>query len=112
MLKCGAKSPQQGILVLWSGVDSSIRFRHPPGSLEKLRAKHAIVVDVRGIGLMVGMGLSIPAGEIVKQGHARGLLLNVTHDTVLRFVPPLVVTESEIDAAVAILDELLAGAGS
>jgi acetylornithine aminotransferase len=82
------------------------------GKLERLQAQHAIVEEVRGIGLMVGMSLRIPAGEIVKQGHARGLLLNVTHDTVLRFVPPLVVTESEIDAAISILDELLAGAGS
>jgi acetylornithine aminotransferase len=81
------------------------------GKLEGLKSRHTIVQEVRGIGLMVGMGLSIPAGEIVKQGHARGLLLNVTHDTVLRFVPPLVVTEAEIDEAIAILDELLAGAG-
>jgi acetylornithine aminotransferase len=80
--------------------------------LEALQAKHAVVADVRGIGLMVGMNLTIPGGEIVKQGHARGLLLNVTHDTVLRFVPPLVVSEAEIDAMVAILDELLAAAGS
>ena len=80
------------------------------GKLEKLKAKHAIVVAVRGIGLMVGMNLSIPGGDIVKRGHARGLLLNVTHDTVLRFVPPLVVTEAEIDEGIAILDELLADA--
>lgn len=78
--------------------------------LNELKARHAIVTEVRGIGLMVGMGLSIPAGEIVKQGHARGLLLNVTHDTVLRFVPPLVVTEAEIDEAATILDALLADA--
>jgi len=78
--------------------------------LEGLRAKHAIVTEVRGIGLMVGMNLTIPGGEIVKQGHARGLLLNVTHDTVLRFVPPLVITEAEIDEGTAILDELLATA--
>jgi len=78
--------------------------------LEGLKAKHPLVQDVRGIGLMVGMGLSIPGGEIVKQGHARGLLLNVTHDSVLRFVPPLVVSTAEIDEAVSILDSLLADA--
>jgi len=78
--------------------------------LRGLQARHAIVREVRGIGLMVGMGLSIPAGEIVRQGHARGLLLNVTHDTVLRFVPPLVVSTAEIDEMTAILDDLLAGA--
>jgi acetylornithine aminotransferase len=79
--------------------------------LAELQTKHPIVQEVRGIGLMVGMNLTIPGGEIVKQGHARGLLLNVTHDTVLRFVPPLVVTASEIDEAVTILDGLLADAG-
>jgi acetylornithine aminotransferase len=79
--------------------------------LEGLQAKYPMVQEVRGIGLMVGMNLTIPGGEIVKQGHARGLLLNVTHDTVLRFVPPLVVTASEIDEAVTILDDLLAAAG-
>ncbi len=83
------------------------------GRLEELKARHAIVREVRGIGLMVGMSLTVPGAEIVKQGHARGLLLNVTHDTVLRFVPPLVVSAAEIDAMLAILDELLAvNAGS
>jgi len=83
------------------------------GRLEELKARHAIVREVRGIGLMVGMSLTVPGAEIVKQGHARGLLLNVTHDTVLRFVPPLVVSAAEIDAMLAILDELLAAnAGS
>lgn len=80
------------------------------GRLRELQEKHAIVEEVRGIGLMVGMKLAIPGGELVKQGHARGLLLNVTHDTVLRFVPPLVVGREEIDAMIVILDELLAGA--
>ena len=79
--------------------------------LRGLQARHAIVREVRGIGLMVGMGLSIPAGEIVKQGHAAGSLLNVTHDSVLRFVPPLVVSTAEIDEMTAILDGLLADAG-
>jgi acetylornithine aminotransferase len=81
--------------------------------LEELQVRHPVVEAVRGIGLMVGMKLTIPGGDLVKQGHARGLLLNVTHDTVLRFVPPLVVSEAEIDAMTAILDELLAaGAGA
>ena len=75
--------------------------------LEGLQAKHSVVEAVRGIGLMVGMKLTIPGGNIVKQGHARGLLLNVTHDTVLRFVPPLVVGEAEIDEMTAVLDGLL-----
>ena len=76
------------------------------GELTALGKKYSFVKDVRGIGLMIGMGLTIPAGDIVKAGHKRGLLLNVTHDTVLRFVPPLIVTKQEINRMIEILDEL------
>ncbi|HBA72856.1 MAG: acetylornithine aminotransferase [Geobacteraceae bacterium GWC2_55_20] len=78
------------------------------GELETLGKKYPFVKDVRGIGLMIGMGLSIPGAEIVKKGHARGVLLNVTHDTVLRFVPPLVVTKQEINTMIGILDGIFA----
>jgi len=78
------------------------------GELEKLGEKYSFVKDVRGIGLMIGMGLSIPGAEIVTKGHARGVLLNVTHDTVLRFVPPLVVTKQEINMMIEILDGIFA----
>ncbi len=71
--------------------------------LEKLRQRFDFIREVRGIGLMIGVSLAIPGGEIVKKGHARGLLLNCTHDTVLRFVPPLVVTKVEIDEMILIL---------
>jgi acetylornithine aminotransferase len=78
------------------------------GELEILQHKYPFVKEVRGIGLMIGMALDIPAGDIVKKGHDRGVLLNVTHDTVLRFVPPLVVTKQEIDAMIIILDGIFA----
>lgn len=78
------------------------------GELETLAKKYPFVLDVRGIGLMVGMGMTIPGAEIVKKGHARGVLLNVTHDTVLRFVPPLVVTKQEINTMIEILDGIFA----
>ncbi len=78
------------------------------GELERLKEKYPFVMEVRGIGLMIGMVLTIPGADIVKQGHARGVLLNVTHDTVLRFVPPLVVTKHEIDRMIAILDGIFA----
>jgi acetylornithine/N-succinyldiaminopimelate aminotransferase len=80
------------------------------GELEALQHKYPVVKEVRGIGLMIGMALDVPAGEIVKKGHERGVLLNVTHDTVLRFVPPLTVSKQEIDRMIAILDGLLAEA--
>jgi acetylornithine aminotransferase len=77
-------------------------------ALKTLGKKYPFVTEVRGIGLMIGMGLAMPAGEIVKKGHERGVLLNVTHDTVLRFVPPLTVSKAEIDEMVGILDGILA----
>ena len=78
------------------------------GELETLGKKYPFVKEVRGVGLMIGMALNIPAGDIVKKGHERGVLLNVTHETVLRFVPPLVVTKQEINAMIAILDGIFA----
>lgn len=74
------------------------------GELETLGGKYPFVKEVRGIGLMIGMSLSIPGGDIVKKGHERGLLLNVTHDTVLRFVPPLTVSKQEVNQMIQILD--------
>jgi acetylornithine aminotransferase len=79
------------------------------GELEAMGRKYPFVKEVRGIGLMIGMVLGIPGGEIVKKGHEQGVLLNVTHDTVLRFVPPLIVTKQEIDSMIRILDGIFAG---
>lgn len=74
------------------------------GELEMLGRKYSFVKEVRGIGLMIGMALTVSAGDMVKKGHARGLLLNVTHDTVLRFVPPLIISKQEINRMIEILD--------
>jgi len=74
------------------------------GELDTLGKKYSFVKEVRGIGLMIGMSLSIPGGDIVKKGHERGVLLNVTHDTVLRFVPPLTVSKQEVNQMIQILD--------
>jgi acetylornithine/N-succinyldiaminopimelate aminotransferase len=82
------------------------------GELEALQHKYHFVREVRGIGLMIGMALDILAGDIVRKGHERGVLLNVTHDTVLRFVPPLTVTKQEIDQMIKILDSIFAEVGA
>ena len=78
------------------------------GELQKLAGKYSFVKEVRGIGLMIGMALTIPAGDIVAKGHERGVLLNAVHDTVLRFVPPLIVTKQDIAKMITILDGILA----
>ena len=76
--------------------------------LGTLAKKYPFVTGVRGIGLMIGMSLTIPAADIVKKGHERGVLLNVVHDTVLRFVPPLIVTQQDVTRMITILDGILA----
>ncbi len=80
------------------------------GKLEGLRSRFPFIKEVRGRGLMVGVDLSIPGKQIVLDAMAGGLLLNCTHDTVLRFLPPYIVTEKEIDRAVRILQKALKAA--
>lgn len=77
------------------------------GELEALKQQFDFITDVRGIGLMIGMELSIPAGDIVKKGHERGVLLNVAQDKVLRFVPPLIVSKAEVNEMITILTGIL-----
>ena len=75
--------------------------------LEELRSRHRTIKEVRGRGLMIGMELEVPGAKLVEKCLEKGLVINCTHDTVLRFVPPLIVEEKEIDQAIRILDEVL-----
>ena len=76
--------------------------------LEQLKDKYPFIREVRGRGLMIGMELDIDGGPLVVAAMEKGLLINCTVGKVLRFVPPLIVSCTEIDAALAILDEVLA----
>jgi predicted acetylornithine/succinylornithine family transaminase len=78
--------------------------------LQHLASKHAVVKQVRGFGLMLGLELNVPGKQLVLDGIGRGLLFNCTHDNVLRFLPPYIVTEKEVDRAIGILDRLIAKA--
>jgi acetylornithine/N-succinyldiaminopimelate aminotransferase len=79
--------------------------------LQDMAAKHAAIKEVRGFGLMLGVELTIPGKQIVLDAIAQGLLINCTHDTVLRFLPPYIATEKEVDQAVKILSKVLDKAG-
>jgi len=61
------------------------------------------VKDVRGYGLMIGIELDRPCGAIMQQALDAGLLLSVTADSVIRLVPPLIITPAEADEIVSIL---------
>jgi predicted acetylornithine/succinylornithine family transaminase len=75
-------------------------------SLETLARKHSFVKEVRGCGLMLGVELAIPGKQFVLDAMAEGMLINCTHDTVLRFLPPYIITEKEVDRAVRVLSKL------
>jgi len=71
--------------------------------LEELRRQFPFIREVRGEGLMIGVELAFPGKQLVLDAMEQGLLMNCTHDTVLRFLPPYIATEKEIDRAIGIL---------
>jgi len=75
--------------------------------LQELARHFSFIKEVRGFGLMIGMELDVPGRQIVLDGIAEGLLFNCTHETVLRFLPPYIITEQEIDRAVKTLTKVL-----
>lgn len=75
--------------------------------LEALKDTHDCIIDVRGHGLMVGVEVNYECGELVEKAQEKGLLINVANGTVIRFVPPLIITKEELDKVVEIIDEIL-----
>jgi 4-aminobutyrate aminotransferase len=90
---------------------------HFMGRLRELQSRHAVIGEVRGKGLMIGMELVSdpvtrrPARELcdqfINRAYENGLLLLSCGQSTVRFMPPLVVSAAEIDEAVAILDATL-----
>jgi len=74
--------------------------------LINLKKRYAFIQDVRGIGLIIGAELAFEGKEIVERCLERGFLINCTAGTVLRFLPPLIVTREEIDRLLTSLDEI------
>jgi len=81
------------------------------GKLDSLAAKHGCIREVRGMGLMLALDLDSPdtAKAAVQQLLDRGILINRTHETVLRFLPPYVIQKKHVDQVVRALDEALGG---
>lgn len=67
------------------------------------------VTDIRGVGQMTGIELDRPCGELVAQAQAKGLLINVTQERVIRLVPPLVLSAAEAKEMASILAPLIRG---
>ena len=75
--------------------------------LEKIKAKYSFVTDARGVGLMQGIELDRPVGDIVGKCINSGLLLVNAGKNVIRFVPSLIVSKEDIDKAMEILVKVL-----
>ena len=71
-----------------------------------LKGRHAVIEDVRGRGLLLGMKLKVDGAPIVKQCMQAGFLINCIQDRILRFIPPLIITRKEIDQLIACLDNI------
>ncbi len=72
--------------------------------LEEIKESYPFIKGVRGRGLIVGLELNVPGAKFVSKCLERGAIINCTHDTVLRFVPPLIAGRSEVDEMIGILD--------
>jgi predicted acetylornithine/succinylornithine family transaminase len=80
--------------------------------LRALAAKHAIVKEVRGAGLMWGVELTRDAGAVVPAALERGVVVNRTAERVVRLLPPLVITEADADEALNRLDAAFGAVGA
>ncbi len=95
--------------ILADGFLENVRTRgaYLRGRLEELAARHGIIREVRGLGLMQAVDLHKPGADIASAMREEGVLVNCTSDTVLRFLPPLVVSDAETDEMVSVLDKVL-----
>jgi acetylornithine/N-succinyldiaminopimelate aminotransferase len=95
---------QQNLLAHINDVGSFFR-----SELQSLATRHDCVVDVRGIGLMLGLELNSAelAQRVAAQMMERRIIINRTSDTVLRFLPPYILERKHVETAVNALDELL-----
>ena len=79
------------------------------GKLRELQSKYKIVREVRGLGLMIGVELRVDVLNVILGMIQKGVLVLDAGKTVMRFLPPLIITEKDIDTVVAVTDEVLEG---
>jgi acetylornithine/succinyldiaminopimelate/putrescine aminotransferase len=86
--------------------------KHFEQRLKALAARHTFVKEVRGSGLIWGLELTRDAGPVVPAALAKGVIVNRTAETVVRMLPPLVITEPDVDEALNRLDAALTVVGA
>lgn len=75
--------------------------------LNEVKAKHSDIVDVRGLGLMCGIEFNHPVGDIVKKAMENGVIMISAGKNIVRLVPPLVITKSDVDKFISVLEEVI-----
>jgi acetylornithine aminotransferase len=77
--------------------------------LRRLQSKYAFIREVRGKGLLIGLDLTCEGMPVVKACMEQGFLINCTQEHILRFIPPLIIKEEDIDSLVSCLDSVFQG---
>jgi predicted acetylornithine/succinylornithine family transaminase len=75
--------------------------------LTELMREFPFITEVRGYGLMIGVETGFPCKHLVLEGMKQGILFNVTHENVMRFLPPYILTEQDVDRAILALRTVL-----
>ncbi|MEX2649823.1 MAG: aspartate aminotransferase family protein [Alphaproteobacteria bacterium] len=87
-----------------------VAARRLRAGLDKCVLRHPkVLAEARGLGLLLGVRAIVPQNDLIEALRARGLLTVGAGDNVVRFVPPLIVTDAEIDEALGILDDACKG---
>jgi len=89
---------------LWEAAEK--KGNYFKGELEKFTSQYSWVKKVKGRGLMVGLELEIEGASIVEKAMAEGILMNCTAGTVLRFLPPIIIQEKDIQKTIGVLDKI------
>lgn len=88
-----------------NAVGSYFRMR-----LTQMMRTFSFIKEVRGPGLMIGVEIEFPGKQLVLDGIKEGILFNCTHETVLRFLPPYILTERDVDRAISALTKIFKNA--
>jgi acetylornithine/N-succinyldiaminopimelate aminotransferase len=95
----------EGLLPSINAVGGYFRMR-----LTEMMRQFPFIKEVRGHGLMIGAELEFSGKQLVIDGMKEGLLFNCTHDTVLRFLPPYILTEQDVDRGMLALTKVFRNA--
>lgn len=75
--------------------------------IRKLSSKHSLIGEIRGMGLMIGVQIGPQAKDVVNRLLEKGIIANAAHETVLRLLPPFIITREDIDEFLSTLDVVL-----